>query len=207
MKRLIVAAATGALIWAGSVAVASALGQPNINNANAQIQVKPTSTFKVTQCTGVNGVPYMTWTGSWRGAEAGPASGTYNLSGPVTVSNVVWTVNLKTDRGVLTGSASLQSPPPSGGPVQQTYLGPLTLITQGLPDVGSAASVPARGYIEAPTYTGGVKDGGDLLANVEFRINPGFSATGEFGDLFPSLSTPNYSVTTDNQSCVGAQKP
>jgi hypothetical protein len=209
MKRLVGALAIGGLIWGGAAAIATAGGQPNINNANATISVKPTG-IKTLQCVGVNGVPYMTWLGSWKGSEilTGPAFTPYNLSGAFTVNNWVWTVNLKTDRGVLTGTASLKSAPAAGGPVAQTFQGPLTLITQGLPDQGSTnGTVPARGWMNTSTYTAGAKDGGSLLANLEVTINPGLSATGQYGDLNPSLGFPDYSVTTDNQSCAGPQKP
>jgi hypothetical protein len=116
---------------------------------------------------------------------------------------VVWTINLSTGRGVLKGTAVLKSVPATGGEVQTTYSGPLTLITQGIPGNASGGDndVPGRGFIDAKTYTNNAVDAGNLLANVEFEITPGFAAVGQFGDLNPSLGIPDYSVAFNNQPC------
>jgi hypothetical protein len=204
MKRfsvLLAALAACAAVGAGGAAIAAAAGQPEIDRANANIQVAP-SKVAVTKCLGEDGIPYETFTSSWKGGEAEnvPGSTDYNLSGTFTVSKLVWTINMATQRGVLTGTATLKSPPPGGTATQTTYSGPLRLITQGIPD-SAGAYVPARGWIDANTYTGNVKDGGSLLANVEFQIAPSLAAHGQFGDLNPSLNIPDYSVVTNNQVC------
>ena len=59
--------------------------------------------------------------------------------------------------------------------------------------------MPARGWLNAATYTNGVADGGSLLANVELQIGAGFAANGEFGNS--SMGILDYSVTTNNQTC------
>jgi hypothetical protein len=197
MKRLIVGLAAMACIIGGGAAIAAASSGPEINNAKATIQLGETK-FAPTRCAGVDGVPYITLRGVWRGAETAivPPVNPYSLTGPLTIGHVVWTINLKTDRGVLRGIAVLVGQSPAGASKLITYAGPLTLITQGLPN--SAAHVTARGWINAATYTGGKTDGGSLLANVEFAIGPGLAANGEFGG---SMGLSDYSVTFNNQVC------
>jgi hypothetical protein len=208
MKRLIVALSLGSLIWVGSVALASAVTGPEIDKANATIQVAATKVTAI-QCPGFNAggvnAPYETWTFGWKGTETNtpPVSTNYNLTGTFTVPKVTWTVDLATGRGVLTGTATLKNVPPDGSKVETIYSGALTLITQGIPgqDAAGNDAVPARGWMNAATYTGTVKDGGNLLANVEFEINPAFGANGQFGDANPSLGIPDYSVWTNHQAC------
>ncbi len=201
MKRLILAASAFSLVFAGSIAAASAAGGPEIDEANATIQVGASS-FVTTTCAGEDGIKYETFRGTWKGGETETTPGftDYNLTGPFTVKKVVWTVNLTTDRGVLTGTASLKSAPSGSTTLEATYAGQLTLITQGLPNAAGSA-VPARGWIDAATDTNNAPDGGSLLANVEFQINPGFAAFGQFGDANASMGIPDYSVTTTNQTC------
>jgi hypothetical protein len=208
MKRLIIALSLGSLIWAGGAALASAGTGPEIDKANATIKVSATKVAAI-QCPGLNApgvaAPYETWTFGWKGAEANtaPVSTNYNLTGTFTVPKVTWTVDLATGRGVLTGTATLESVPVTGGNVTETYTGPLTLITQGIPGDNPAGNgiVPARGWMNATTFTKTVKDGGNLLANLEFEINPAFGATGQFGDSNASLGIPDYSVWTNHQAC------
>ncbi|MGD0593574.1 MAG: hypothetical protein ABSB54_07845 [Acidimicrobiales bacterium] len=197
MKKTVVALVTFALITVGSVAIAVAAGAPRINEANAGMQLAA-SKFTVVRCTGVKGITYETWRGTWKGGETDhtPGSTPYNLSGPITIKNIVWTINLKTDRGVLRGTTVFHSDASS---TLVTYSGPLTLITQGLPSAASGASVQARGWINAATFTKGVADGGSLLANVEFNIGAGLDANAEFGNT--SLGIQDFSVATDNQTC------
>ena len=198
MKRLIVAVVTSAFVIGGAAAFASASGGPEINSAKATIQLAAAK-FVPARCAGEDGIPYITYRGSWKGGETDgmPGSTDYNLSGSLTVKDGVWTINLKTDRGVLRGVAQLGGQPAAGGPSSVTYAGLLTLITQGFPS-GSAAPVKARGWINAATHTDGKADGGSLLANVEFVILPGFAANGEFGS---SMGFPDYSVADNNLVC------
>ena len=211
MKRLILVLFTFGLISVGSLAAANAGPAPMIDNANAQIKIQP-SPFKATSCPGTYAVkylgaaaPYVTFRGTWKGNEiegAGPLGLTpYNLTGPFVVNNVVWTINLTTDRGVLTGTVTLKSVPPTAVAVAKTYSGPMTLITQGLPDSAAGNGVAARGWINASTFTANVADGNSILANVEFRILPNFSAVGQFGDANASMNIPDYSVITNHQAC------
>jgi hypothetical protein len=199
MKRVIAALATAMMVSAGAgAAIAGASGQPEVDEANASIQL-PATNFTSTGCAGEDGVKYVTFRGAWKGGETDltPGSTDYSLSGPLTITNVVWTVNLSTLRGVLHGVATLSSP--TAGAPFKTYAGPITLVTQGLPQSTSNSTVPARGWIAAHTYTNGTADGGSLLANVELQIAPGFAANGEFGN--GSMGFPDFSVTTNNQTC------
>jgi hypothetical protein len=186
----------------GIAAAWAVVGTPEVDNANVTISAPP-SPFTSVSCPGEDGIGYVTFSGAWKGGETDktPGSTDYNLTGAWTVKNVAWTINLQTARGVLTGTAVLKSQPAAGGPLVTTYSGPLTLITQGLPSSGTANGVPARGWINAPTFTGGVKDGGSVLANVEAVITPGFGLSAQFGDAVPSLGHPDWSVATANKTC------
>ena len=214
MKRFIIALSAAALISTAGLAVAevaTAAPPPIIDNANARINVQP-SKFVATACPGGDAANYVnqpanyiTYRGSWKGVEnegGGPLGLTnYNLTGPFTVAKIVWTINLNTGRGVLTGTATLKSVPATGAAAVKTYSGPIRLITQGLPDSAAGNAVPARGWIDASTFTANVADGSTLLANVEFEILPGFAAIGQYGDANASLNIPDYSVVTNNQAC------
>jgi hypothetical protein len=199
MKRILLALSATCLVVGGGIAAAAAVGTPEIDQANATIQVKPISTFVPKVCAGEDGIRYETWRGVWKGGETDltPGSTDYVLSGPITVGNIVWTVNLKTFRGVLTATAALTAP--AGTAVAKTYNGLLTLITQGLPNNPAGAAVPARGWLNAATFTKGVADGGRVLANVEFQITPGFAANGQLGN--GSMGLPDWSVATNTQTC------
>jgi hypothetical protein len=185
-----------AVLLVGGVA-AAVVGTPEIDKANVTISVKPTATFTATRCAGEDGQEYVTYRGTWRGSETDvtPGSTDYNLSGTLAVGKVEWTVNVKTRRGVLTGTAILTSPA-SG---LRVYAGPLVLITQGLPSAN--ADAPARGWLNAPTYTNGQLDKGRILANVEMAIHTGDSANGGFGDSAPLFGTPSYAVATAGLTC------
>jgi hypothetical protein len=196
-KRFAVAITTSALVFAGAgVAAAATVGTPEVDPAAATISAKPAAPWTAKACAGEDGQSYVTYFGTWVGSENGPASTDYVLTGRWTVKAVTWTINTKTGRGVLEGNASLVSPSPAGA-ASITYQGPLTLITQGIPDQ-STRPVPARGFLNARTYTNSAPDGGSLLANVEFNIFPGMSASGEFGG---SMGTSDLSAAYNNHIC------
>lgn len=199
MKRFILAATTVAVVLGVGAAMAVASGAPEINKAKASIQIQPTK-FSLKRCAGEDGVTYVTYRGNWAGGETDLMAGStdYNLTGALTVKDIVWTINLKSRVGVLRGIAQLSGQPAAGGPEVKTYSGLLTLITEGFPVDSSAAPVTARGWINAATYTDGKTDGGSLLANVEFHILPGFAANGEFG---ASMGLQDYSVADNNLAC------
>jgi hypothetical protein len=200
-KRVLVPIATiVALAISGGVAYA-VVGAPEVDRANVTISVKPVVAFKSTSCVGEDGISYVTYRGTWKGGEheVTPGFTDYNLTGPFQIKPVVWTINLTTGRGVLNGTATLKTPATG----LLIYSGPLTLITQGLPNTGNG--VLGRGWISAPTYGSvdgaNVPDGGSLLANVEFQITNTFAATAHFGDAAPFTGIPNYSVTFNNLTC------
>jgi hypothetical protein len=198
MKRLVIPAITFGLAFAAAgAAMAMTIGPPEIDVASATIQIA-SSPFKPSHCVGMKGVPYVTYRGSWKGGETDLTHTTpYNLTGTLSVPNVVWTINLKTDRGLLHGTATLTDQPASGAPALTTYSGPITLVTQGLPN-STDKGVEARGWINAPTYTKGALDGGSVVANVELNIGGGFAANGEFGG---SMGFTDFSVWTNNKVC------
>jgi hypothetical protein len=210
MKRTIAAIATTVLLAAGAGATyavaAGAAGVPEVDEANATIQLSP-SRFAVSPvCPGEDGTSYVTYTGSWHGIENDLSFTTdYGLTGKLSVSKVVWTINLKTLRGVLTGTASFVGvPPPAGIPgdaAPATYKGTLTLVTQGLPDSTAANGAQARGWIKATlnNLAAPVPNSGTLLANVEMTIAPSLVATGEFGNQ--TMGFNDISVATNNQAC------
>lgn len=199
MKRFPVAIATFAVILAGAgVAAAAGVGTPEIDEANATLQVKPTAQFTASHCDGEDGITYVTYRGNWAGSETDvtPGSTDYNLSGSLSVTGIVWTVNQKTQRGVLRGTAGLVTQSAAGG-TSRTYLGPIVLVTQGVP-AGANGLSDARGWINAATYTAAKPDGGSLLANVEFTIGSSFAASGEFGG---SKGYADFSVADNNLVC------
>lgn len=199
MKRVFVAATTFAAVLGLGAAMAAASGGPEIDNASATITLHKAE-LKATRCTGVKGIPYVTYRGSWGGTEhdTSPGSTPYDLSGPLSIGNVVWTINLRSGRGVLRGTTSLFSTDAAGAALT-TYRGPLTLITQGLPGDSTAnGMVSARGWINVATFTKNKADGGSLLANVELRISSSLAAAGEFGT---TMNFPDYAVTYNNLTC------
>lgn len=187
-------AALAAVGISAGVAVAAS-GVPEIDRANATMRLAAEPQFVSRACAGEDGIRYVTFRGGWHGGEIDvtPGSTDYSLKGVLTISKVVWTVNLETQRGVLAGAAVLTE---AG---VRTYAGTMRLITQGLPSAARPAA--ARGFLSAATYTNGTTDGGSLLGNVELKIGAGFSASGLFGDSAGTLNTPDYSVTTANQAC------
>ena len=199
MKKLLATlSAASVMSIAGVAAAATTVGPPEVDQANASIQLAPVA-FTAATCAGEDGMTYETFRGAWKGGENDltPGSTDYNLSGNVTVKNVVWTINLKTQRGILYGAATLVSPDATGA-TSTTYTGPLTLVTQGLPNT-AGNGVQARGWINAKTLTNSAADGGSLLANVEMQITPGFGANGEFGNQ--SMGFNDISVTYNNHTC------
>jgi hypothetical protein len=204
MKRRLITllAATFVFVMAG-VATAVAVGVPEIDKANATFQLKPTATPVVTSCAGEDATTYKKVTANWKGAEVDftPGSTDYVLSGKLGFTTGVWTINTSTGRGLFTAKAKLQTN--SGVPL---YNGTITLVTQD--NTGTQAAL-ARGWLVAKTYGGdppnppGTLDGGRVLANVEASIllNGSFAISGQFGDAPPQQNTPDFSVTTINQTC------
>lgn len=196
MKRIALVIAASIAFSTVGVAFAAVVGIPEVDSANATMQLQP-GTFKQRSCTGEDATKYATWRGSWKGNEVDvtPGSTDYVLTGTVDIRNVVWTVNLTTLRGLLRARIVLIDPATSA-PI---YAGALVLITQGRPQHDD--TVQARGWIDARTYFEGMPDRGSLLANVEFRFAPTLAAQAEFGDAPPNFGYPDYSVTTNNQTC------
>jgi hypothetical protein len=196
LRRALTAGVALSLIG-GGVAAATA-GVPEIDKANSSMRLSASPQFTSKTCAGEDGQKYVTYRGGWKGVETDvtPGSTDYDLSGRLTVGKIVWTVNLETKRGVLSGQALLVDPKTT----QRTYLGPLRLITQGLPSAAGGVAA-ARGWLDAATYTKGAVDGGSVLANVELKISASFAAQGTFGDAAGTFSTPSFAVATANEDC------
>jgi hypothetical protein len=167
------------------------VGPPEIDRANATIQLA--GSLKSTNCVGVGSIPYVTYIGSFKGGETQlpPDPTPVPLSGNLVVSKILWTINLKTDRGVLTATVKL-----STAAAGSEYSGKMTLVTQGVPAAG--AFVPGRGWITASLV--GAPSPESLYANVEFQLSP-TSANGQFGDAPGSLGIPDYSAVFNNDVC------
>jgi hypothetical protein len=204
MKRITMVVIAAVAFSALGVSFAVAVGIPEVDRANATFVLDPIGKFKKVNCPGEDGINYRTLRGRWEGGEneVTPGFTDYDLSGPLTVSKVVWTINLVTGRGVLKANILLRD----AVTLIRTYSGTLTLITHGIPDP-NGADVIARGWIVAKTYGGdppnppGAPDGGSLLANVEVQIDGNMNAKGEFGDAAPNPGFPDFSATTINQAC------
>jgi hypothetical protein len=181
------------LLVGGTVAYAVVSGTPEINPANATMQLQ--GTWQLRNCVGEDTINYRTYTSvKWTGNEVQVGAATdYGLNGNVALTGIVWTINAA-GRGVLTATITV-STAASGN----VYSGPLTLITQGFP-VSSTPTVYARGWME-PRFLQAddtVAPPGDdvLAANLQFKL--GLSqAQGEFGNLPASFNVPAYSVETN----------
>jgi hypothetical protein len=193
-------------LLAQGLASGSGTPKPEVDRANATIQLGAPAPLTGIRCLGEDKTasgaktPYITYSGTWSGGETESVAGEsdYPLSGTLTVSGISWTINLLTDRGVLTGKAVLTTPP--GTTTQTLYSGRLVLVTQGDPSATSAPT-SGRGYITAgiPLPDEVTTPGDDgLLANVEFPSLSLGSAVGSFGDVpAPSPSVPDFSVVTN----------
>jgi hypothetical protein len=194
MRRIALVVALVAAFSLGGVLVhAATSGTPEVDNANATQSLQGRLVAK--QCTGEDGIAYVTFRGTFAGSETETTPGLtdYDLSGSLTVKGIVWTINGKTGRGVLTGTIALVST--AGIP---EYTGKITMITQGFPTVGGV--VPGRGWIVAgfaPADEAPAPPGDDsLLANVEWNIGA-TTISGAFGDAAPLVGFPNFSVVTN----------
>lgn len=199
MKRIAVAIATIVVVLSGATAAfAGAIGKPLVDPTKGTMNLKA-SGVQVRRCVGVNNFAYETFRGNWNGIETDgmPGSTPYNLSGTLAVHKWVWTINLKSQRGVFRGKAVLTGNDATGSAPQTVYEGPITLVTQGLP-ASAGNGVQARGWINGATYTKGVKDGGSFLANVEFNILSTLQGVGEWGGA-PAFD--DLSAVTNNKAC------
>lgn len=193
-------------VLAQSLALGAGTPKPEVDQANATIQLGVSTPLTGVACPGEDKLatgaktPYITYTGTWVGGETESVAGEsdYPLSGTLTVSNISWTINLNTDRGVLSGKAVLTTP--AGTPPVTLYSGKLVLVTQGNPAATSAPTT-GRGYITASVSLPdeGATPGDDsLLANVEFGSLGLGGADGSFGNVpLPTPSIPDYSVVTN----------
>jgi hypothetical protein len=197
VKKVIASAVALIAVFFGGMAARAAfggpaiVGPPEIDRANATIQLS--GSLKATNCVGVSAIPYVTYKGSMKGGETQilPDPTPVPLSGNLVVSKILWTINLKTDRGVLTATVKLSTA--SAG---AEYSGAMTLVTQGVPSAG--ALVPGRGWLTAGLT--GTPAPESLLANVEFQLSQ-TSANGQFGDAPGSLGIPDFSAVFNKDVC------
>jgi hypothetical protein len=194
MKRILAAGIALAVAFLGGMAVRAASGTPEVDRANATMQLS--GSLRPTNCVGEDAVKYVTYKGSFRGGESQflPDPTDYGLTGSLAINAIQWTISRPTGRGVLIGTITLTN---AAGAVQ--YAGKLTLVTQGLPS--PAAAVPGRGWIVAafaPPDEGTTPGDDSLIANVEFALAT-TSANGQFGDAVGSgsLGFRDFSVVTN----------
>jgi hypothetical protein len=205
-----VTCAAGGILIGGVLTQSLALGagtpKPEVDPANATIQLAASTPLTGVTCVGEDKLatgaktPYITYTGSWAGGETESVAGEndYALTGNLAINNITWTINLNTDRGVLSGKAVLTSP--VGTPPQTIYTGKLVLVTQGNPATASTSTV-GRGYLTAAIALPdeGTTPGDDsLIANVEFGQLGLSSANGSFGNApLAAPQVPDFSVVTN----------
>ncbi len=198
VRTIVIAVLSCCALVAGNGAVFASSGTPEINRANATMNL--TGTYpSVVSCTGEDTINYRTYRagGPWTGpqTEVAPDPADYALSGALSFTNIVWTINLNTQRGVYRATATLRT---TAGAV--VYTGPLTLITQGVPAPKGNLNVYARGWLSAhfaPADDTVAPPGDDyLLANVQFKLDLG-SAQGEFGTAPAGFGAGTYAVVTN----------
>ncbi len=194
---IVMAIALGVSMVGMAIAFA-VVGPPEVDRPNATMLLDHHK-FQGVQCVGEDGGGYETLRGNWKGNETDvtPGSTDYNLTGPLTVRRVVWTINLATGRGVVRGLITLFDQ----ATAFTTYDGSVTIITQGVPQPGIV--VNGRGWIDARTFDPpATLDGGSLLANLEVQINGGnLNLAGEFGEAPPNFGFPDWSATDINRDC------
>jgi hypothetical protein len=191
---------------AGALLAPTSIAKPEIDRASASIQLG--GTLKSVTCFGEDKLasgaktPYITYLGSWAGSENQilPDATDYGLSAAFKVTGITWTINLNTDRGVLTGKAVLAAPTGATG---STYSGTITVITQGDP-ASTSTPTTGRGFLVAnfKLADDGVTGTNDdnLYANVEFPSMSAGGATGAFGDNPGTVTppqVPDYSVVAN----------
>jgi hypothetical protein len=190
---------------AGALLAPTPVLKPEIDRANATIQLggalKSVTCFGEDKLASGAKTPYVTYTGTWKGSENQilPDATDYDLSGTLKVTGITWTINLNTDRGVFNGAATLTVP----GATTKTYVGTLTVITQGDP-ASTSTLTTGRGWLVAnfKLPDDGVSGPNDdnIYANVEFPTFGLGGATGAFGDdpgTVTPPSVPDYSVVAN----------
>ncbi len=170
---------------------------PEIDRANVKVISLQGPTLRPVTCPGEDRMTYTTYlggpfTGGVTQLLPDPTDYPLPLGTTLTLSGIVWTINLKTMRGVLTAAVGIG--PAATAPI---YSGKLTLVTQGLPAAG--ALVPGRGWITAkaaPPDEGLAAGDDSLIANVEAKLSP-VGGLLQFGNAVPSMGIPDFSVVTN----------
>ncbi len=186
------------VVTGGLVAHAGPGATPEIDRANAKVISLQGPPLRQVSCPGEDAMGYTSYYGAFTGGitQIVPDPTDYPLPAGSTLSltGIVWTINLKTMRGVLTATVGI------GTAAAPIYSGKLTLVTQGLP-TATGAPVPGRGWINAkatPPDEGATTPGDDsLIANVEAKLTSVGVGTLQFGNGVPSLAIPDYSVVTN----------
>lgn len=204
VRTIVIAAVVCCAVFVGnSVVFASSPPTPEINRANATMNLK--GTLGLVSCVGEDGITYHTYRagGPWQGTqtEVAPDPADYGLTGTgnasLTFTNIVWEIKMSpSNPGVFTATVTLRKT--AAGAV--VYTGSLTLLTQGLPVSGPTPNVYARGWLQAhfaPADDTIAPPGDDyLLANVQFKLNTTI-AQGNFGSAAPNLGVASYAVVTN----------
>jgi hypothetical protein len=194
--------ATAAAIVASAVTTPVALaltgGTPDVRDVTAVFSLAQKGVPIINTCAGPDGVtPYQeqigrTWVGTLNDTSS---SDPYSLTGKLKVVGT-FVINGATGEGVGIGTMTLTNK--STGAV--IAKGPFTLPTQ-ITDPSTGAAV-VRGMINAPLYTGGVKNGYNLVANLEASLNGSTNAlTGFMGETAGAPAVPDIAAEFNNQGC------
>ena len=109
LRVAVTALCAAACIATGATIASAATGTPEIDRANATIQLS--GALNPVRCVGEDTLPYITYRGAYKGGEsqALPDPTDYGLSGPLSITGINWTINMKTLRGVLNGVVTLSN--------------------------------------------------------------------------------------------------
>jgi hypothetical protein len=215
MRRSLIAIAVAGVIATTAAIALAVVGPPEVDKANAVFRL--TTKVAPVGCAGEDATQYATWRSIWKGSEteATPGSTDYVLTGKLAYNAAV-TVNMSTHRGVMRGTVTLTVPSTAGTPGVKVYSGPLTIVVQGV-DTPNGFVYNGRGFLEAFTYSKDpasgklVRDGGQILANVEVKFPTSAAGgafdtmSGQFGDagaLPAEPVVPDYSVASNNLTCA-----
>ena len=191
-----------------SILMAAAAGGPEVDGASATFSLNSTDATLHPICTGADGSPYFTVTGTWTGFEIelpAPNSTIHDLFGILTYKATL-TGQAKTGYLLMTGTATLRAAAVVGGvrPGTKLYSGSLTIVGN-LYGFGTAQDLIGRGMLDAKAYLNNNVDG-SVVANIETNFSgTAFShIDGRFGND-PGVGTepvvPDYSVSTNGLSC------
>jgi hypothetical protein len=187
-----------ALVGALTAQVAFALttGTPAIGDVEATFTASQVGTPTLSTCTGAGGITYeKQLSRTWKGTitDMNPSAHPYPLTGKIKVV-ATFTINALTGEGVGVGTLTVTNG------TTLVARGPFTLPTQ-ITNPQTADAV-ARGMINIPLYTAGVKNGTNVIANFELSLNGSTNViSGFMGESVASPAVPDIAVEFNNRTC------